>query len=767
MMREQIRAMVDPSFNGAEPIATREALLAAQHQALFAQVLPATLIVDPALHVIDANLAAASLLGRPRDALLHLPLREVLTPVASPPRRNPTDWATTPGTDEWQVVVLHLADGARLLEACITSPLGASAGYVVTLRQPQGDTGAPPLHSVVTAPDVSEVLVRHAFANAPVGIALVSLDGTFLGINRTGSQIFGYPEQMMVGSPAAPFLHPEDLAKSQVMANAALAGGNAEYSLEHRIVRPDGEIAWVLVHSLLVRGTDDVPRFFLAQFEDITTYKAAQQALTVSEDLFHVAFANAPVGMAVVQPDGVILRVNQAACDIFGYSEADLLTTPFTKLTHPDDRDASMAFVQRGPAGEHASQGFENRHIRKDGHVIWTHVHLALVSTADGETRYMLAHIQDITARKAAEAEHLATLHDKQQILQHVTDGFFAIDRKGQITYVNPAAEAMFGRTQDELVGRVLWEVLPSLDDAPQRAAFVAAIQGRKTFVREILYPTAESTYEMRVYPYPAGVAIYLRDISASKALERELREALAAAHAANHASNVFLGMMSHELRTPLQAVLGYSDLLLAGPAGSLSSEQAEDVRCIHQAASRLIQLIDQLLDLSRLQAGRLSLAMEPVQVAQVVEQVRQDIAPQAAAKALLLEFEVPSTLPPVLADFGRLRQILLNLVGNGVKFTHHGSVRIAARTTRAGVEIAVSDTGIGIPEHALSHIFEEFHQADPSTTRRYGGAGLGLAIARRLVEEQGGQISVSSRPGAGSTFIVNLPVARLQNGRA
>lgn len=759
--------MIDTPRDTSAAIATREALLAAQYHALFTQELPATLIVDAALQVIDANAAAITLLGRPREALLHLPLREVLPLMATLARRTPADWIATPD-DVWHVVVLHQSAGARLLEARITAPLGAPAGFVVTIREStRGGANAQPLHSAATAPDVRDVLAHHPFADAPIGIALIDPDGIILGINRAGSHLFAVPEQALVGAPVAPYLHPDDMAKSQVMAFTALAGGNPNYSLEHRILRQDGSTAWVMVHSLLVRGADDEPRYFLSQFEDITAYKAAQQALSVSEDLFHVAFAHAPAGMAVVQPDGVILRVNQAACDIFGYAEAELLATTFTRLAHPDDREASTGIIRNAMTGEFPARGFEKRDIRKDGQIIWTHVQFALVRSAEGESRYVLAHIQDITARKAAEAEHLATLHDKQQILQHVTDGFFAIDRQGLITYVNPAAEAMFGRTQDELVGRVLWEVLPNLDDVPQREAFVAAVQGGKTFVREMLYPTADSTYEMRVYPYPAGVAIYLRDISDSKALERELREALAAAHAANHSSSVFLAMMSHELRTPLQAVLGYSDLLLAGPAGSLSSEQAEDVRCIHQAASRLIQLIDQLLDLSRMQAGRLSLTIEPVHVAQVMEQVRQDIAPQAAAKALRLEIEMPATLPPVLADFGRLRQILLNLVGNSVKFTPHGSVRITARATRAGVEIAVSDTGIGIPDHALGHIFEEFHQADPGTTRRYGGAGLGLAIARRLVEEQGGRISVSSRPGAGSTFTVHLPIARKRTDRA
>jgi signal transduction histidine kinase len=271
-----------------------------------------------------------------------------------------------------------------------------------------------------------------------------------------------------------------------------------------------------------------------------------------------------------------------------------------------------------------------------------------------------------------------------------------------------------------------------------------------------------ERWFDVRAYASPNGIVVYFRDVSEGKQLERELRGALASAHAANRASSEFLAMMSHELRTPMQAVLGYADLLLAGPADSLTSEQTEDVRCIQQGAKRIIALVDQMLDLSRLQAGRLEFQVKPVDLAEVVEQVRQDVAPQAAVKSLTLAIDIPASLPRVRADAMRLRQILLNLIGNAVKFTDKGSVRLSARESEAGIEVAVQDTGIGIPEAALEHIFEEFRQADSvTTTRRYGGAGLGLAIARNLAEQQGGTISVKSTPKVGSTFTLTMPAVR------
>jgi signal transduction histidine kinase len=225
-------------------------------------------------------------------------------------------------------------------------------------------------------------------------------------------------------------------------------------------------------------------------------------------------------------------------------------------------------------------------------------------------------------------------------------------------------------------------------------------------------------------------------------------------------AKGLFLAMMSHELRTPLQAVLGYADFLLSQDGGSLTPEQREDIGYIHQGASRMVHLIEQMLDLSRMEAGRLDLKQEPVDVRQVMEQVRQDIAPQADAKGLHLSLAAPPRLPAVLGDDGRVRQILLNLAGNAVKFTERGEIAIRARAQGAWVEISVRDTGIGIAQADLGHIFEEFRQVDTKLSRRHGGAGLGLAIAQRLAAQMGGSISVASTPGQGSTFTLRLPRA-------
>jgi len=374
-----------------------------------------------------------------------------------------------------------------------------------------------------------------------------------------------------------------------------------------------------------------------------------------------------------------------------------------------------------------------------------------------GEIIAAMTTLQDSLACTLATAEDHVTLQDRSQVLEHLTDGFLALDPTWRFTYLNPAAEAMFRRSEQELIGKSIWQELPEVVETPLYPEFQRAMALGEAVDVDIFDAPFNRWFDVRAFPSPRGLSVYLHDVSKWKLLEQELRNALAAANTAHRATSEFLAMMSHELRTPMQAVLGYADLLIAGAENTLTADQIEDVRCIQQGGKRMITLIDQMLELSRLQAGRLDLTIEAVDLRMVIDQVRQDIVPLAATKGLDLSFEVPPSLPFVQGDSARLRQILLNLAANAVKFTAAGWVRVGARLTPEHTEIAVSDTGIGIPEQALGHIFEEFRQADSSTTRRFGGAGLGLAIARKLAEQQGGHISVVSKPNVGSTFTLHL----------
>ena len=236
------------------------------------------------------------------------------------------------------------------------------------------------------------------------------------------------------------------------------------------------------------------------------------------------------------------------------------------------------------------------------------------------------------------------------------------------------------------------------------------------------------------------------------------LHEAKEAAEAANQAKSAFLAMANHELRTPLQAVLGYTEFLLGDPHAVLDEGQRVDLGYIQLGGRRMLSIINDLLDLVRIEADGLILRREPVDLAQVVEQVRQDVQPQAVQRGLDLQLRLPENLPPFQGDGERLRQILLNLAGNAVKFTDSGSVEIIVTVEEERLAIHVQDTGSGIAPEAQVRIFEAYHQADHGPGPRHG-AGLGLAIAQRLAALMDGQITVESAPGQGSTFTLHLPI--------
>lgn len=428
--------------------------------------------------------------------------------------------------------------------------------------------------------------------------------------------------------------------------------------------------------------------------------------------------------------------------------------------------------------------------LRRHGEPIIIELRLVPVTSSRVPGQFVMAMIRDATARKEAELDRLRLAREQaarvaaeqaaealrqseerfRTAFDHAPIGMDLVDLQGRFLQVNAAFCELTGYTEQELLTGTFQDITHPDDLEADlallgqlKAGEIPAYQMEKRYLRKdgrVIWGLVHASLVRDRHGAPLHTIGQIEDITARVEAEEALRAALDDAQAANRAKGVFLNMMSHELRTPLQATLGYSEFLLAAPEDTLNSEQRQDIGYIHQASQRMIAMVNQLLDLSRSDAGRLNLAMAPVDLAVVVEQVRQDVAPQAAEKAIAVHIELPTALPRILGDEERVRQVLLNLVGNAVKFTHAGHVRVTASRAPAGVvEIVISDTGEGISAAVLPHIFAEFSQGDSRLSRRFGGVGLGLAIARKLVEQMGGTIEASSERGVGSTFRVSLPM--------
>jgi PAS domain S-box-containing protein len=624
---------------------------------------------------------------------------------------------------------------------------------------------------VETALQEAELKFRSLVEQLPAIVSLNAHDETSstLYVSPQIEEILGYTPAEYTADPTfwLQTVHPDDLER--VLAEIARTNLTGEpFRVEYRRVTRDGRVIWILDEGVLVRDNAGRPLHWQTVQLDITDRKRAAEELGQSEERFRTAFDHAAIGMSLVDLDGRFLRVNPALCGLTGYSEAELLAKTFQEITHPDDLQADLAQVDRQLAGEMRAFQIEKRYLRKDGQVIWIRLNSALVRDAQGTPLHSIGQLEDITERKRAEEKLRKSEARFRSLISNATDIITILDADGVIQYESPPIKRILGYHREELQGRNAFGLVHPDDRVATWSAFGHAL-ANPSFVPTVEFRFRHSDGSWRwleatgtnllTDPDVGGFVVNSRDITERKRANEALRVALEAAQAANQAKGLFLDMMSHELRTPLQAVLGYSEFLLEGSEGLLTAEQREDIGYIHQAGGRMIALINQMLDLSRMEAGRLELAAEPVDLIQVIEQVRQDVAPQSAAKGLALRIDLPSSPPVVIGDAERLRQVLLNLVGNAVKFTDEGCVCVTAVPTAGGVDVIVSDTGIGIPADAMPFIFDEFRQVDGGLTRRHGGAGLGLAIARKLTEQMGGSISVSSDVDSGSTITLHLPV--------
>jgi PAS domain S-box-containing protein len=335
---------------------------------------------------------------------------------------------------------------------------------------------------------------------------------------------------------------------------------------------------------------------------------------------------------------------------------------------------------------------------------------------------------------------------------------------------INPAFARLTGYAREEVLGRNCRFLQgPDTDPGAARRLGVAIAHGRDTSETLLNYRRDGEPFwnnlSLAAVHDASGVLTHfvgiLNDVTDRVQLEQELRSALAAAEAGNESKTLFLAMMSHELRTPLQSIIGYADFLLEPRSDPLTRQQREDVVAISRGAHRMAALIEQLLELSRMEGGPLTAQQERITLEPIIETVVQELAPEIAKKGLRVSCDLPAATPDVLGDARLLHQVLSSVIGNAVKFTPEGSIEIATQPDDDKVAIHVRDTGIGIAADQLPYIFDAFHQGQHGLNRPYEGAGLGLTIARRLVQQMHGRIAVQSKAGAGAAFTVWLPACR------
>ncbi|OQX14973.1 MAG: hypothetical protein BWK76_13775 [Desulfobulbaceae bacterium A2] len=506
-----------------------------------------------------------------------------------------------------------------------------------------------------------------------------------------------------------------------------------------------------------------------------------RQALQLREAFFRAIFDNVIIGISSLTTRFTRQRVNRALCEFTGYTEEELLAGGGLDLIVPADRERFREAYRDLAAGRKFFVRTETQIVHRDGSLRWADVQLTAIRDGQGEVSSLLATILDTTDRHLMEEELERQFARMQALFNTIPNPIFYKGTDTRFLGCNRAYEEVFGISLEDFVGKRVLDLdyLPEVERLVYQAEDEEVIATAGRVVREVPLVFADGLVHDTLYSVtgfrnrdgsPGGLVGLIVDITPLKEAQREAQQARAAAEAAAAAKADFLANMSHEIRTPMNAIFGMTHLALKT---ELTTRQRHYLEKVDAASKGLLDIVNDILDFSKIEAGMMPIESVDFSLEQTLRHVADLSMHKANDKGLELVFDIAPGIPDRLrGDTLRLGQVLLNLVGNALKFTEQGEVAIkvfpvAADDAEADADaedclrlrFEVRDSGIGMTEEQQQRLFAPFTQADSSTTRRYGGTGLGLSICKRLVDLMGGEIGVVSTPGQGSCFFFTLPL--------
>jgi PAS domain S-box-containing protein len=614
--------------------------------------------------------------------------------------------------------------------------------------------------------------------------------GRIIYVSPVVEQLLGHKPKEVIGEDFAAFIHPEDLPGLKDSFYNTMQGKLEPY--EFRIRDNRNQYRHVRTSSRLDIDENGRTLGITGLLSDITEQKQKEDAKQESESKMAAIIEFLPDATFVIDLQGKVIAWNRAMEEMTGVNKKDMIgqgdhayAIPFygerrrqlLDLLDKDDKEiaSNYQYVQRKGNTVYA-EIFTPALFGGRGAHIWATG--APIFDAKGKRLGAIESIRDITVSKSAKEELQESKDYLEKIINSIGDPIFVKNRQHQFVLVNNAFCALSGRSCEELLGKTDYDFFP----AEQVDIFLEkderVFETGKENVNEEKITDSQGKdrtiiTKKTLYADNSGnkfIVGIIRDITERKCAEEELHETnlqlklsiakanelAVLARKANAAKSEFLANMSHEIRTPLNGVIGMTGLLLDT---DLNSEQQEYAQTIQSSGEALLALINDILDFSKIEARKLVMEMQDFDLAGVLKYTTDLLARSAREKGLEVTCMVEPDVPMQLrGDAGRLRQILANLGGNGVKFTNRGRVQILVKVekeeeTNITLRFSVSDTGIGIPANRLKALFTPFTQADGSTTRKYGGTGLGLAISKQLAQMMDGKIGAESTEGVGSTF--------------
>lgn len=610
---------------------------------------------------------------------------------------------------------------------------------------------------------------KNILYNLQTGILIIDAETHIIkDANKAAVKMFGVEKEKLTGSMCHKYICPAEAGNCPVTD----LGQKIDNS-ERVLIKSDGKTIPVLktVVSLVLDGREHL----LESFIDISHLKEAENKLKESEELFRTVVKASKDAMIAIDKEGLVILFNPAAEKVFGYKEEEVIGHSLDRFLPLNSRKAHAKYVEDYFSGRNErnviGKTVDLPALRSDGTEF--PIELSLSTGKRQEGKFVLAVIRDITERKKNE-EALKESHKfNKTVLDSMHDAISIIDVKTfEIVGSNRIFLEEYGLDEKEIAGKVCYKLTHNRDNIccgpDDPCPVLKTIETGKYSLEEHVHYTKRGRKDVEIGVSPIKdhngnviqVVHIARDITERKKAEEELRKAKEEAEAANIAKSQFLACMSHEIRTPMNAIVGMSGLLLGTP---LSSEQKEFVETIMTSGDTLLSIINDILDFSKIEAGKMEMEEVSFDLRTCIEEAFDFISSKASEKGLEINFDIELDVPyAIKSDVTKLRQILVNLLSNAVKFTEKGEILLSVKAKKRENDIyelifSLKDTGIGIPEDKKDKLFKSFSQLDCSTTRKYGGTGLGLVISKKLANIMGGDIWVESELNKGSTFHFNI----------
>lgn len=598
-------------------------------------------------------------------------------------------------------------------------------------------------------------------ANIQESVIVTDLQGKIIYWNEGAEHIFGYSASEMLGKTPA-LLYPESAGLAQFLPDLQDIRDGKPYIGEWRAQRKDGATIWIDIRTTILLNTEGEASGFIGVAKDITESKQADEARLQLAAIVETS-DDAIIGKTV---EGIITSWNEAAERMYGYTASEAVGQPITLLFPPSRQDEFAAIMEQMTRGERVNN-YETKRLKKDGSIITVSITVSPIKDSKGNIIGASAIARDITQQKRLEAEVRQSKQQLEVILSHIADGITVQDRSGTLVYVNDAGAKLSGFTSAQ-------EML-TIDLETLRAHILERLEMKDEFGQPVSFGDLPATKALQGQSY-AEALVHYRDRQTGSSLWSVVKaspiidETGQVQYAVNIFSDItarmkleqrkdeFIGMASHELKTPITSLKGYTQLLKRQLEKQGVTEQVAMLDRMETQLTRLTHLISDLLEVSKIQAGQLDYAKEPIDIDALVHAIADMMQQISTTHSITIH---GASHTQIVGDSDRLEQVFTNLINNAVKYSPQAKhVDISITASQNTVTVSIRDYGIGIPQEHQQKIFDRFYRVSDVHNKTFPGLGMGLYISSEIVKRHGGRLWVESAEGKGTTFFISLPVA-------